>query len=326
MSWLVFYKLLAIFITVAIGWFVGRMRWLGDASAGGGGGDPARVLSSAAFYLFVPALLFRTTARVDFADMPWLTVGAFFVPLLAMMLGIYGVQRWRGAGQGQPALPSVQAITASFGNTLQVGVPLAAGIFGESGLAIHITVVSLHALIILTVLTLLVEHDLARAQTGISLRQTLITTVRNTVIHPVVLPVVAGLLFNALGLSLPAVLDEVLQLLGTAVVPLCLTLIGMSLAYYGWPRSWRGALGLAALKLFLLPALVLVVARWGFGLTGQPLAVIVMMAALPVGSNALIFAQRYQTREAEVTATTVLSTVAFVLTAPLWLALVSLLR
>jgi malonate transporter and related proteins len=51
-----------------------------------------------------------------------------------------------------------------------------------------------------------------------------------------------------------------------------------------------------------------------------------MMAALPVGSNALIFAQRYQTREAEVTAATVLSTLAFVLTAPLWLALVSLLR
>lgn len=325
MSWLVFYKLLAIFITVAIGWFVGHMRWLGGHNAGGGGGDPARVLSSAAFYLFVPALLFRTTARVDFAALPWLTVMAFFVPLLALLLLIYGVQRWRGAGRDEPALPSVQSITAIFGNTLQVGVPLAAGVFGESGLAIHITVVSLHALIILTVLTLLVEHDLARARPGQSLAQTLRTTVRNTVIHPVVLPVVAGLAFNGLGLSLPAVLDEVLQLLGTAVVPLCLTLIGMSLAYYGWPRHWGGALGLTALKLFALPALVLVVAHWGFGLGGQPLAVIVMMAALPIGSNALIFAQRYQTREAEVTAATVVSTLAFVLTAPLWLALVSLL-
>lgn len=326
MSWLVFYKLLAIFITVAIGWFVGHMRWLGGHDAGGQGGDPARVLSGAAFYLFVPALLFRTTARVDFAAMPWLTVSAFFAPLLGMLLLVYGVQRWRGAGLAQPALPSVQAITAVFGNTLQVGVPLAAGVFGESGLAVHITVVSLHALVILTVLTLLVEHDLARAQAGIGLGQTLLTTVRNTVIHPVVLPVVAGLLFNALGLTLPAVLDEVLQLLGTAVVPLCLTLIGMSLAYYGWPKQWRGAVNLALLKLFALPALVLGVAHWGFGLAGQPLAVIVMMAALPVGSNALIFAQRYQTRETEVTAATVISTLAFVLTAPLWLALVSMIR
>lgn len=281
MSWMVFYKLLAIFIAVAIGWFVGRMRWLGDATAGGGGGDPARVLASAAFYIFVPALLFRTTARVEFASLPWLTLWAFFGPLLLLIVAVYGVQRWRGAGAVNPAVPSVQAITTTFGNTMQVGVPLAAGIFGEAGLAIHITVVSLHALVILTLLTALVEMDLARAEGQASLLQTLAQTVRNTVIHPVVLPVVAGLLWNALGLPLPTVVDEVLQTLGTAVVPLCLTLIGMSLAYYGWPSAWRGMLGLVAMKLLLLPALVLVVSHWGFGLTGMPLAVIVMMGALP---------------------------------------------
>lgn len=322
-------KLLAIFIAVAIGWFVGRMRWLGDQTAGGSGGDPAKVLSNAAFYIFVPALLFRTTARVEFATLPWLTLSAFFGPILGLILIVYFVQRWRGAGRAavpelnQPAVPSVHAITTSFGNTLQVGVPLSAGVFGEPGLAIHITVVSLHALIILTLLTVLVELDLARAQGGSSLAQTLVQTVRNTVIHPVVLPVVAGLLFNALGLKLPAAVDEVLQTLGTAVVPLCLTLIGMSLAYYGWPAAWRGMLGLVALKLFALPALVLAFAHWGLGLTGMPLGVIVMMAALPVGSNALIFAQRYRCLEAQTTAAIVLSTVLFVVTAPLWLALLA---
>jgi predicted permease len=326
MTWVVFYKLLAIFITVAIGWFVGHMRWLGGRDAGGQGGDPARVLSAAAFYIFVPALLFRTTARVDFASLPWLMLGAFFLPLALLLLLVYGVQRRRGAGRVAPALPSVQAITVCFGNTLQVGVPLAAGVFGEAGLALHITVVSLHALVILSLLTVLVEHDLARAQPGQSLAATLKATVRNTVIHPVVLPVVAGLAFNGLGLTLPAVLDEVLQLLGTAVVPLCLTLIGMSLAYYGWPRQWRGALGLALLKLFALPALVLLVAHWVFGLSGLPLSVIVMIAALPVGSNALIFAQRYRCHETEVTAATVISTLAFVLSAPLWLSLLTLFR
>lgn len=42
-----------------------------------------------------------------------------------------------------------------------------------------------------------------------------------------------------------------------------------------------------------------------------------------MGSNALIFAQRYRSLEAQTTAATVLSTVLFVLTAPLWLALLS---
>ena len=37
------------------------------------GVDPARTLSNAAFYIFIPALLFRTTARVDFSTLPWST-------------------------------------------------------------------------------------------------------------------------------------------------------------------------------------------------------------------------------------------------------------
>ena len=173
-------------------------------------------------------------------------------------------------------------------------------------------------------LSLLVELDLARARPDArGLRATLQNTVRNTVIHPVVLPVLAGLGWNATGLRLPGVLDEVLQMLGTAVVPLCLTLIGMSLAYYGWPKTWRRVLSLVMCKLLLMPALVLLFGHWGLGLSGLPLAVIVMAAALPTGSNALIFAQRYRTQEAETTGAIVASTLLFVLTAPLWLAVLS---
>jgi predicted permease len=325
MSWLIFSKLLNIFLVGAIGWFVGRMRWLGHADASGG--DPARVLSRAAFYIFVPALMFRTTSRVDFADLPWAMLYAFFGPLLLLILGTYALQRWRGQGRTDVAVPAVRATTASFGNTVQVGIPLAASLFGEAGLAIHVTVMSLHALTILTLLTALIELDLARerarTQSGVSLLQTLALTVRNTVVHPVVLPIIAGLLCNALGLRPPAFIDELLQLLATAVVPLCLTLTGMSIAYYGWPKVWQGIFGTVALKLLLFPAMVLVLAHWGLGLSGMPLNVVVMMAALPTGTNALIFAQRYRSLEAETTAATVLSTLLFMLSAPLWLWLLS---
>lgn len=326
MTWVIAAKLLAILVAVAIGWAVGRMRWLGGGKAGsqpGEEGDPARVLANAAFYIFVPALLFRTTARLDTGTLPWAFLGAFFVPVLVVVTLIYGFERWRLKAGEPVTAPSVKAITAGFGNTLQVGVPVAAGVFGEQGLAIHIAVVSLHSLTILTLLTSLVELDLARDRPGTRLIATLAQTVRNTVIHPVVLPVLAGLAFNATGWPIPAVLDEVLQNLGTAVVPLCLTLIGMSLAYYGWPRSWQGLSGLVSAKLVLIPAVVLVIAHWALRLKGMPLAVIVMLAALPTGSNALIFAQRYRTMEPEVTAATVLSTVLYVATAPVWLALLA---
>src|SRR5512147_2474367 len=117
MSWLVMYKLLAMFIVVALGWWAGRHRWLGE-------GDTARVLGNAAFTIFVPALLFRTAARLPLATLPWHTLAAFFVPTLALTLAVYALARWRGAarasarapGAGQaPARASVRASTCVYG-------------------------------------------------------------------------------------------------------------------------------------------------------------------------------------------------------------------
>ena len=323
MSAAVFLKLLAIFVVVGIGWVAGKLRWLGD-------NDPARTLSNAAFYIFVPALLFRTTARVDFHALPWGTLAAFFVPVLLLLMVVYVWQRrWNRGGRLPAAAPSVRAISATFGNTVQIGVPMMTALFGEAGLAIHITIISLHALTLLSVLTALVELDLARErrQSGHSnahLAHTVVTTARNTIIHPVVLPVLAGLIWNALFPPLPAIADEILSTMSQAVVPLCLVLIGMSLAYYGVGGAAKGAIVLSVLKLIVLPAVVLLIGHWVMGLDGLPLAVVVMAASLPVGSNALIFSQRYETLEAEATAAIVFSTFAFVLTAPAWLALLSL--
>lgn len=320
MTLAVFYKLLAIFLMVALGWVAGHMRWLGERTAAS---DPARVLGNAAFYIFVPALLFRSTVRLDFATLPWRTVAAFFVPALLFIAVVYAWQRHR---QASPvAAPTVRAISASFGNSVQLGIPMAAALFGEPGLAIHIALVSLHALILLTALTVLVETDLARTQTRrAAFGATVLTTVRNTVLHPVMLPVLAGLAWNFTGLGLTPVADEALAALGSAVVPVCLVLIGITLAYYGVKGQLRGAMIISVLKLLVLPALVLVTAHWGFGLDGLPLSVVVLMAALPTGSNALIFAQRYDALQTEATAAIVFSTVAFVVTASLWLGVLAL--
>jgi predicted permease len=312
MSWLVLHKLVAMFIVVALGWWAGRQRWLGE-------GDTARVLGNAAFMIFVPALLFRTAARLPLATLPWHTLAAFFVPSVALMLAIYAAARVRGRDLA-PARPAVRAITGVYGNAVQVGIPMAAALFGESGLGLHLTIVSLHGLVMLTVLTALVEHDVAGAQASGSRTQVWRTMVRNIVVHPVVLPLLVGLVFNAAGLQLPELIDQLLQVLGSAVVPVCLVLIGLSLQHYGVSGPLRASITLSAIKLVAMPACVWPVAQGVFGLTGQPLAVVVLMAALPVGSNALIFAQRYRTDEAAATAAIVISTVAFAITAPLWLA------
>ncbi|MFZ2651872.1 MAG: AEC family transporter [Burkholderiaceae bacterium] len=320
----VVFKLLAMFIVVALGWAVVRLRLLGP---GGGSADAARVLSNVAFAIFIPALLFRTSARLDLATLPWTTLQAYFAPAIVLMLLGYAWQR--GADRERRlgvAAPCVRAMGAGYGNLVQVGLPIAAALFGETGLAIHITIVSLHALLLLTLMTALVEIDLAgerrrQGKADAHFGHTLAVTVRSTIVHPVVTPVLAGLLFNASGWALPGVLDEMLQMLGQAAVPLCLVMIGMSLAVYGVRGAAKGAVLLSAVKLLFMPALVLAIAHWGLGLAGLPLGVVVMAAAMPVGSNALLFAQRYDTLQGEATAAIVFSTLAFAATAPLWLAI-----
>jgi hypothetical protein len=311
-------KLAAILLTVALGWVAGRLGWLGRFSPREGL-DPARVLSNAAFYLFVPALLFRTMVRQDLASMPWRTLAAYFLPAVAFTLVMYAW--WRRQGLQAVAAPATRTVAVVYGNAAQLGIPLAAALFGEDGLALHISLLSVHGLVLLTLLTVLVENDLARAGPTTSRWATTRQTARNAVLHPVVLPVLAGLAWNFTGLGLTPVVDQTLLGLGSAVVPVCLVLIGVSLAMHGLTGGLRGALAVSAMKLLALPALVLVVAHWGFGLAGTPLSVLVMMAALPTGNNALIFAQRYDTLQAEATLAILVSTVAFVLSATLWLTL-----
>ena len=136
-----------------------------------------------------------------------------------------------------------------------------------------------------------------------------------------VLPVLMGLAWNLLGPRLSGPPDEVLGLLTQGVAPVCLMTIGMSLAYYGLAGAVREALTLTVAKLIALPAAILVTAHWVAHLHGTALSTMVIFGGLPIGTNALMFARRYHAKEAEVTAATMVSTLGFTITAPLWLLL-----
>ena len=317
-------QLAVLVLVVVVGWVVGRRRWLGP--------DAPKVLSDATFFVFVPALLFRTTARLDLARVDAGLLAAYFVPVVGLGLAAYAFARWRRAARpstvaASPAGPAVRGITVAFGNSVQLGIPLAAALFGEAGLALHLSLVSIHGLVLLGLFTVLVERDLGAARRAadgstVSPLRSLAATARATLIHPVILPILAGYAWNFTGLALPAVADETLLLLGQAVVPLCLVLIGLSLAAYGLRGSVGSALVVTTLKVAVAPLLVFALGRHVFGLAPMPLAVLTVAAALPVGSNPLLFAQRYDALQAETTSAIVVSTLAFVVTLPLWLALV----
>ena len=129
------------------------------------------------------------------------------------------------------------------------------------------------------------------------------------------LPILLGLAFAQTGLVVPAVLDKPLQLLGQALGPMALLLVGVTLAFSTVGSCFWAALRIALVKNLVLPA-VLAGCGWALGLRGLPLAVMVVASSLPVGANVFLFAQRYAVAQGEVTASVALSTALALLTLP----------
>jgi predicted permease len=154
--------------------------------------------------------------------------------------------------------------------------------------------------------------------------QTVLTAVKNGIIHPVPLPIILGLLFAQTGLVIPDVLDRPLQLLGNAFGPVALLLVGATLTQVRVGVHLRAASGISFLKNLVLPVLVGSVC-WVSGLRGLDLTVMVVAAALPMGANVFLFAQRYQVTQDLVTASMAVSTVLGLLTITLVMSLVGML-
>jgi predicted permease len=188
--------------------------------------------------------------------------------------------------------------------------------------------ISLHSLILLTLATVVLELTVAHEQaaSGVLSKQhmmaTVLTAIRNGIVHPVPLPIIAGLLFAQTGLEVPSVIDRPLQLLGNAFGPLALVLVGVTLTHVKVGAQIRGALGLTLLKNLIFPALVGFFCLL-FGLNGTALAVMIVAASLPLGSNVFMFSQRYEVAEDLVTATMAVSTGLAVVTISVVMALVT---
>src|SRR5690606_23970706 len=93
------------------------------------------------------------------------------------------------------------------------------------------------------------------------LLRTVAQAVRSGILHPVPLPILVGLAFAQTGLVLPQVVDKPLQLLGQALGPMALLLVGVTLAFGRIGAYFRPALSIAVLKNTVHP-LVLALCGW----------------------------------------------------------------
>lgn len=278
---------------------------LGYGAAWAGLFDAAanRGLSLFVFNFAIPLLLFRSMAHTDLPEvMPWgflasYYLGAFAVFGLGMLVGWLFSRRLDEQG--------IFGLGAAFSNTTMLGIPLVLTTFGDIAALPLFLLIAFHSLLLLPTVTTVIEIGRGR---GGTLRHIPWNTFKGLIQNPIILGLLAGLAFSLTGLSVPAPLDAMAKALGTAASPCALFAMGGTLHQHRIRGNFKEPLSLAGLKLLVHPLIVWVLGTWVFDMDPLWTQVAVVMAALPAGVTAYLFAQRYQVGVATATSAVFIST------------------
>lgn len=190
-----------------------------------------------------------------------------------------------------------------FGNTGNLGLPLALFAFGDTGLSYAVVVFAIMAVWNFTFGVWLVAGggDLGKV-----------------VREPMVAATVLGALFLWQGWQTPVFLTNTLELIGQMAIPLMLITLGVAVA-----RLTPGGVGRAVLLSLLKLALCVAVA-WvaglAFDLDRVAFGVLVLQVATPVAVTAYLLAEKYGADSEAVAGLVVVSTLISVAALPLLLA------
>ena len=287
---------LPVFGLILCGYLIGHTRLLNA--------DGIKGLTNFVFFVAMPALLFRSLAILQRPEnVEFGIVFAYFGPCLVVFGLAMVVSRFvfRHGIEEQAML----GMSATFSNSVLLGIPLALAAFGDPALLPTMLIIGFHALILITLPTLVVEFHRGRGGRWHQvLRSTLLSLLRN----PIVMAMVLGAAYGWSGFGLPAVIDSFLELLGRAGPPTALFAVGAALTAYKIGGDLREVAVAMVLKLLCLPALVWLSGTFLFGLDPLWAAVATIIAATPSGVNVFLFASTYDIYIARSAATVLLST------------------
>ncbi|MEL7544134.1 MAG: AEC family transporter [Pseudomonadota bacterium] len=299
-----------VFGLIILGWISARIGLLDEAADRG--------LASFVFTIAMPALLFRTMATVRMPE-------GSSVDLLIAFMGSAAIT-WCAATLATTALlarprPDSASIGmgATFGNTVMMGIPLAVGHYGEAAVGPLAVVVAVHAPVMWIIATL--QNEALRSNSAAS--QEIATRNKVDVVrglvgdlarNPILIGIIAGSIWRTTGLEIPETPDKIISYLAAAGIPGALFALGLSLAKYRITGQGATLVTMTVLKLLVMP-----LAAWAIGalvldLPPLWLGVAVILAAVPTGANAFLFASRYDSAVASVSGTVALSTLLSMIT------------
>jgi predicted permease len=307
---------LSIFGMIGIGYALARSGYLSESVGEG--------LAEFVFNAAIPVLLFRTLAQADFhGASPWgLWLGYFGGVAVVWALS----HRMIRSLFGRDARAGVVAgVSASFANTVMLGIPLVQSAFGEAGMVSILIIISINMPVMM--FASIVANEWAMRADGLeTAKPDKLELARRfatgLISNPIIVGIVVGALWRLTGWPVSGVPAKLVDSLSVVAGPMALFASGMGLARYGISGNVRPALLITFLKLIVMPAIVLAIC---FAVSLPPLAIAVatMTAACPTGINAYLIANRFGTGQALASNSMTISTAIAVVVTAGWFVLLA---
>jgi len=225
-----------------------------------------------------------SNAGIDIRKMAEVSAAALVILLIMLVLGGLLIRLMRL--KISTFLPSLL-----FPNIGNMGLPLCLFAFGQTGLALGLTV-------FLVIFTLQMSLGILLTDGHGHPRELLK--------QPVLWATVVAVIMVSTSASLPAWLDNTTSILGGATIPLMLITLGVSLAQLR-VATWKHSLLFSLIRVLGGFGLAVVVAGM-FGLEGVDRGVLILQSSMPVAVFNYLLALRYQREPGEVAGMVVLST------------------
>ncbi|KQP54964.1 AEC family transporter [Methylobacterium sp. Leaf108] len=294
-----------IFGIVLLGWAAALAGVLSERVSDG--------LSEYVFALAVPALILDTLTRPGLSGeiTPSYWISYFGGAAVAWAIGSL-IARRRGGIDRRGAV--LHGFASSQSNTVFVGVPMILQAYGEAGAFPLFMLLAVHLPLMMGAATFLIEADgdksfLAR------LRGLAWVLVRN----PIIVALVLGLILRQFAIVPSGPAKQLIDAVAGTASVCALIALGAGLRRYRLVHDLPGALSIATLKLGIHPLVVWVLAFHVFTMPPAYAGVAVLFAAMPVGINAYLLANRYGTEKGPIAAAILASTLLAILSTAGWL-------
>ncbi len=285
-----------VFALVFCGWIAARRNLLSTEGIDG--------INTFVFMFALPPMMFRAMSAYPVSE--YFDIRFVAAYLVTALIIFFGSRALAGVETSDSTQGIGLAFAATHGNIGYLGLPLIAQLGDPRrlpGIAMAL-IVDIFVVIVMSIV--LFEFARTSNQAVISRAARIQKSIVGLLKTPLILGIIAGILFSSAGWKLPASADTFVKLLGSAAGPCALFGIGASLGARKAVID-RTVSGLIAIKLVIHPALM-AVAMLLFRVEPGMAAVGILAAGLPTASNAFILSQRYGVDTRQMTAAIVLGT------------------